>query len=195
MDKETLAKLGGTVDWIEVPYNTNMSMKTEDGKWESAGVEARMRVTVGAEADPGDVYRASYEWLKTLAKETAGVEMQRIIRARKGSVGQATTPETSGGQDEDEEPRYDGEQPEGSTMITVSKIYIHQGKKGRCAYVHGLPGYDEKGVVAFKDDLTKVDLNIDALTAGRTYSAEDLGVSRAVIVGEGKDAKISELIK
>ena len=37
MDKETLAKLGGTVDWIEVPYNTSLSMTTEKDKWESAG--------------------------------------------------------------------------------------------------------------------------------------------------------------
>jgi len=94
MDKETLKKLGGTVKWIEVPYEVKLSMETSKNKWESAGASAVMHVEVGAKADPETVYRATVEWLKELVTESAGKQMKLIIQHKKDGITPSPQPPT-----------------------------------------------------------------------------------------------------
>lgn len=194
--KELFKKLGARVTQVEVEYSRKMA----DGNYGSVGGMFRVTAEVEQGKNPDETIDGLFAWIKEAAVRNMKPSFGEVL---KENVAQPTQlhvpPEKEEGREfgklmDEAEQFYDGEQPEG-TMITVSRIYIHQGKKARCAFIHDTADYEDKGAVAFKDDLASVDLNIDALTAGRSYTADELGISRAVIVGEGKDAKVSELIK
>jgi hypothetical protein len=81
VDKNTLAKIGGKIRWMDVPYTTTkLSVETGKNKWQTAGGDTMIaRVDVGVEADPEAVLRATREWLKQLAVEANKETLDKLL--------------------------------------------------------------------------------------------------------------------
>jgi len=110
---------GGVVTQLTVPYEVGLSAETGD-KWESSGAKPMATVHVNEGADPEEVYKATYEWLKQMVNETAGEQMNAVQAHHEIAHGV-----TTGKQDGAPKPKADAE-PTSHNADGTESVYRYE---------------------------------------------------------------------